>query len=168
MRNVRAPALAALVAATLAACAGPRAAPPPPMGDLSGPWLLETDGRPVRFVGADGDTISLTVAREPLLLRQGAAVSDTSIAVEIAGLRVAGAMEVTKGIHGSHDAELVTGGAAAGRLTFLAPVLTFTGRWSDDAFTGEFQVDPERAGKHARLLDEPRAWTLRRMASGPR
>lgn len=162
------PALALIAAAGLAACAGPRTAPPPPMGDLSGPWLLETDGAPVRFVNADGDTMSLSVSNEPLLLRQGDAVSDTSVAVEIAGLRVAGAMEVTKGMHRAGDAELVTAGASAGRITFLAPVLTFSGRWGESSFSGEFRVDPKQAGKDAVVLDGPRTWTLRRMGTGGR
>jgi hypothetical protein len=155
-------------AVIVAACAAPKTAPPPPMGDLSGPWLLETDARPVRFVNDRGDTVSLTVSNEPLLLRQGAAVSDTSVAVEIAGLRVAGAMEITKGVSGPKDAELVTAGPSAGTLSFFAPVLSFEGRWGEASFSGEYRIDPKQAGKDVVILDAGRSFTLRRIGSGAR
>jgi len=151
-----------------AACAAPKTAPPPSMGDLSGPWLLETEGRPVRFVTADGDTVALTVSNEPLLLQQGDAVSDTTVSLEIAGLRVAGAMEVSKGISRSPDAELVTAGPSAGTLTFFAPILSFEGQWNEKAFSGEYRIDVEQAGKNVVVLDAGRPFTLRRIGSGAR
>lgn len=156
------------LALTLAACAASRTAPAPPMGDLSGPWLLETAGEPVRFVNAQGDTTSLTVSREPLLLRQGKAVSDTSITLDIAGILVSGARKVSAGLRRKADAELVTAGTSKGRLTFFAPSLAFTGRWSEDGFVGEYRVDPAQAGRDIVVLDEPRAWSLRRLGSGAR
>ena len=168
MRAKRVAALVVPVALVVAACAGPKTAPPPSMGDLSGPWLLETDGRPLRFLTADGDTVSLTVPNEPLLLRQGGAVSDTSVAVEIAGVRVAGAMEVTKGMTRSQDAELVTAGASEGRLTFFAPILEFSGRWDRTSFSGEYRIDRKQAGKDVVVLDAKRSFTLRRMGTGSR
>jgi hypothetical protein len=134
------------------------------MGDLSGPWLLETDGQPVRFVDSDGDTLTLAVGREPLMLRQGPAASDTSIVVEVAGLFVSGAMRDAKSMHGRPtEAELVTAGPSAGTLTIRASTLSFLGHWDGRAFSGHFRVDLARAGADVRTLDPQRAWTLRRL-----
>jgi hypothetical protein len=77
-------------------------------------------------------------------------------------------MAVMKSVSRSGDAELVTAGASAGRLTFLAPILAFSGRWEGDAFSGELRVDPSQAGKNVVILDAPRPWTLRRMGTGTR
>ena len=144
-------------------CSGPKIAPPPTMGDLSGAWLLETQDQPVRFVDSAGDTLSLTVGREPLRLQQGKAVSDTSLVIDMAGLFVSGAMSVSKGRYDRTEATFVTAGPSAGTLTFRAPALRFLGQWNGREFSGHFQVDEARAGKDAALLDPPRAWTLRRL-----
>ena len=149
-----------------AGCSGPKIAPPPTMGDLSGAWLLETEDLPVRFVTPAGDTLSLTVGREPLRLQQGKAVSDTSIVIDIAGLFVSGAMNLSKGRYDRTEAELVTGGAAAGTLAFRAQALSFTGTWNGQEFSGRVGVDLTRAGEDAAVLDPPRGWTLRRLESG--
>jgi hypothetical protein len=139
------------------------------MGDLSGAWLLQTEGQPVRFVNSDGDTLSLTVGREPLMLRQGEAVSDTSIVIDVVGLFVSGAMHVSKGLDDrSTEAEFVTTGPSAGTLTFRAPALSFLGNWNGREFSGHFKIDEERAGKDITVLDPQRAWSLRRLDRGGR
>jgi hypothetical protein len=136
------------------------------MGDVSGAWLLETDGRPIRIVRGPADTVSVTVSREPLIVRQGEAVSDTSITLGIAGVVVVGGRGVAKGIHATADAELVTAGPLAGWLTFSAPMLVFQGKWTDGAFAGTFRVDRAQAGKDVVVLDAPREWRLRRIGAG--
>jgi len=136
------------------------------MGDLSGAWLLETAGRPVRFIDDHGDTVSLTVSSEPLLLRQGQAVSDTSIAIDVAGLLVSGSVNVSDRMNvRSTEGEFVTAGPSAGTLRFRGPALSFVGQWSDRGFSGHFDVDRESAGKNARPLDSKEAWTLRRLGN---
>ena len=144
-------------------CSGPKTAPPPAMGDLSGAWLFESEGGPVRFVDADGDTLALAVGSEPLMLRQGQAVSDTSIVIDLAGLFVSGGRDVSKGLGGNSEAEFVTKGPSAGTLTFRASALSFLGKWNGRGFAGHFELDEERAGKDVEVLDPRRAWTLRRL-----
>lgn len=165
-RTGSAAAVAALALA-LGACAVVRTAPPPPMGDVSGAWLLETDGRPIRIVRGEADTVTVTVSREPLVVRQGEAVSDSSITLAIAGVVVVGGRSVASGIRPGDDAELVTAGPMAGWLTFSAPMLSFQGKWTEDGFAGTYRVDRKQAGKDVVVLDAPREWRMRRIG-GPR
>jgi len=157
----------ALAGLLLPACAGSRTAPPPPMGSLAGPWLLGTEAHPVRFVKASGDTVALLVSREPVVVRTGGALSDTSVAVNIAGVLVSGALSVPRGSLAGTPGELVTAGPSAGRITFTAPGLSFEGTWGEGAFAGTFRVDREQAGKDVVVLDAPQTWTLRRLGSAP-
>lgn len=166
-RSGRAAAVAAL-ALVFGACATTGTAPPPPMGDVSGAWLLETDGQPIRIVRGEADTVTVTVSREPLVVRQGEAVSDTSITLGIAGVTVVGARGVANGIHSTADAELVTAGPLAGWLTFSAPMLSFQGKWTEGGFAGTYRVDRKQAGKDVVVLDAPREWRMRRIGGGMR
>ena len=54
------PLLFSTVLVLTSGCSGPKTAPPPAMGDLSGAWLLKTESQPVRFVNSEGDTLTLT------------------------------------------------------------------------------------------------------------
>jgi hypothetical protein len=157
--------LAILLAVVLPDCAGSKGAPPPPMGELSGPWLLGTDGKPVRFLTAQRDTASLLVSAQPVGLRTGGAVSDTSVAVDVTGILVTGSGAAAGLLPRASAGELVTAGTSAGRFTFFSTHVVFEGRWSDGGFTGTYRIDPEQAAKGDASLDGPQPWTLRRLGN---